>query len=184
MSRALVSGFLNDFDSLTNRIGPRSAVEVGCGEGALSMRLIRRGVSVSGFDVEAQVVDQANERADSEGFGRPFSVRSVEDLEEGSLDGVDLLICCEVLEHVATPEAALERIALSGAKNILLSVPREPLWRFLNMVRLSYVGRLGNTPGHINHWSAKGFSRFVRSNLRVVETRRPLPWTMVLCDLP
>ena len=36
-------------------------------------------------------------------------------------------------------------------------MPREPLWRGLNMARGAYVKDLGNTPGHLNHWSRKAF---------------------------
>ena len=64
---------------------------------------------------------------------------------------------------------------------LILSVPREPLWRALNLARLSYVGALGNTPGHLNHWSKREFLRFVGDGLEVVEARSPLPWTMALC---
>ena len=35
--------------------------------------------------------------------------------------------------------------------------PREPLWRGLNIARGAYLKDLGNTPGHLNHWSKRGF---------------------------
>jgi hypothetical protein len=62
-----------------------------------------------------------------------------------------------------------------------VSVPREPLWRALNLARLSYVGALGNTPGHLNHWSKGAFLEFLTGSVEVVEVRSPLPWTMALC---
>ena len=64
---------------------------------------------------------------------------------------------------------------------LIASVPREPLWRALNLARLSYVGALGNTPGHLNHWSKRGFVRFLDERFEVVEVRSPIPWTMALC---
>jgi hypothetical protein len=60
-------------------------------------------------------------------------------------------------------------------------VPREPLWRALNLARLSYVRELGNTPGHLNHWSKRDFVRFLTRRFEVIETRSPTPWSMVLC---
>jgi hypothetical protein len=62
-----------------------------------------------------------------------------------------------------------------------VSVPREPLWRALNLARLKYVGALGNTPGHLNHWSRRRFVEFLERRLQVVEVRSPMPWTMALC---
>jgi hypothetical protein len=63
----------------------------------------------------------------------------------------------------------------------LVSVPREPLWRALNLARLKYVSELGNTSGHLGHWSKRGFVEFLSQRVEVVEVRSPLPWTMALC---
>ena len=58
-------------------------------------------------------------------------------------------------------------------------MPREPLWRALNMARGAYWKDFGNTPGHINHWSARGFARFAEACFDVVDVATPLPWTML-----
>jgi hypothetical protein len=63
---------------------------------------------------------------------------------------------------------------------LLVSVPREPLWRGLNMARLAYLKDLGNTPGHINHWSKRSFVAMLSRYGTVEEVRSPFPWTMVL----
>jgi hypothetical protein len=63
---------------------------------------------------------------------------------------------------------------------LLVSVPREPLWRGLNMARGAYLKDLGNTPGHLNHWSKRGFVALLERHGEVVETRSPFPWTMLL----
>ena len=47
---------------------------------------------------------------------------------------------------------------------ILLSVPKEPIWRICNMARGKYWKDLGNTPGHIQHWTKKKFCRMVVNN--------------------
>ena len=62
---------------------------------------------------------------------------------------------------------------------VVLSVPREPVWRAGNMVRGRYLADLGNTPGHVNHWSSRQFRNFVDAEFDVADARRPLPWTMV-----
>ena len=85
------------------------------------------------------------------------------------------------MEHLDDPEAALDTVAALASPWAIISVPREPLWRVLNLARLKYVGELGNTPGHLHHWSRRGFARFVERRLEVVELHSPLPWTMALC---
>ena len=63
----------------------------------------------------------------------------------------------EVLEHVPDPEATVAEMARVARRWLLVSVPREPLWRGLNMARGAYWRALGNTPGHVNHWSKRAF---------------------------
>jgi hypothetical protein len=48
------------------------------------------------------------------------------------------------------------------------------------MARGRYLRQLGNTPGHVNHWSAAAFEAFVRSELDVERRVAPLPWTLIL----
>ena len=86
-----------------------------------------------------------------------------------------------MLEHLDDPERALDVLAGLAKPWLIASVPREPLWRALNLARLSYVGELGNTPGHLNHWSRRDFVRFLTRRFEVIEVRSPTPWTMVLC---
>ena len=180
IERRLVGGFLAQLGELAARTGAREAHEVGCGEGELSIMLARRGLSVRGSDISEQVVDEARARAAAAGLEIPFKAAPVTSLEPGA-DAAELVVCCEVLEHVDDPAAGLETLAGLARPWLLLSVPREPLWRALNLARLKYVGELGNTPGHLNHWSRRGFLDFLAERVELVEVRSPLPWTMALC---
>jgi SAM-dependent methyltransferase len=95
----------------------------------------------------------------------------------------DLACAIEVLEHVPDPEHTLEEMARCAERHLLVSVPREPLWRMLNMARGAYWSELGNTPGHLNHWSKRSFVRLLSRHGDVVEIRSPFPWTMLLVRL-
>jgi len=180
IERRLVGGFLAQLGELAARTGAREAHEVGCGEGELSIMLARRGLSVRGSDISEQVVDEARARAAAAGLEIAFKAAPVTSLEPGA-DAAELVVCCEVLEHVDDPVAGLETLAGLARPWLLVSVPREPLWRALNLARLKYVGELGNTPGHLNHWSRRGFLDFLAERVELVEVRSPLPWTMALC---
>ena len=89
----------------------------------------------------------------------------------------------EVLEHVPDPEHTVAEMARVASSHLLVSVPREPLWRALNVARGAYLRDLGNTPGHVNHWSKVGFCSLLQNYGRVHEVRKPFPWTMVLVDV-
>ncbi|MFN3990499.1 MAG: class I SAM-dependent methyltransferase [Erythrobacter sp.] len=179
IARALMNGFFGAFDALSGQTGARTAFEVGCGEGELSLRLLARGVDVHGCDLEAGSVAEANARAGAEGHGERFAVRSIYDLGNGEI-AADLVMCCEVLEHLPDPRLGLDRLAAQSMGHILLSVPREPIWRILNCARGKYLADFGNTPGHLQHWSQRGFVELVSRYFNIVEVRAPLPWTMLL----
>lgn len=179
IARALMNGFFGAFDELSGKAAPQSAFEIGCGEGELSLRLLGRGVAVRGCDLEAASVDEANARSRASGHGTRFAVRSIYDLADGEIVA-DLLVCCEVLEHLPDPRLGLERLAAQHAGHVLLSVPREPIWRALNCARGKYLSDFGNTPGHLQHWSRRGFVDLVSGYFRIIEVRSPLPWTMLL----
>jgi len=95
----------------------------------------------------------------------------------------ELASAIEVLEHVPDPEHTLTEMARCAERALLVSVPREPLWRMLNIARGAYWPALGNTPGHLNHWSRRSFARLLSHHGEVVELRSPFPWTMLLVRL-
>lgn len=179
IARALVRRFLSSFDELVRVSGATAAFEVGCGEGYLSMRMLRSGLRVRGIDREADSVERAQRIFAENELEPAFSVGDLYQLAPQNAS--ELVVCCEVLEHVPAPEHALERLITVAKPWLLLSVPREPLWRCLNIARGKYLPELGNTPGHIQHWSTRGFLELVSRHTRVMEVRTPLPWTMVLC---
>src|ERR1019366_1064258 len=72
-------------------------------------------------------------------------------------DEFELVAATEVLEHVPDPERVLAEMARVARGHLLVSVPHEPLWRVLNVARGAYLRELGNTPGHLNHWSRRAF---------------------------
>lgn len=180
VARRLMDGYLRAFDELSSSVTYNAAFEIGCGEGYLSLRLAKRGVPVSGCDVSASVIEEAKQNARLASVQADFRVDNIYDLD-ASHGRAGLVICCEVLEHLDDPHRALEVAARLADPYLLVSVPREPIWRILNMARGSYWHRLGNTPGHVQHWSGAGFLNLLKKRFEVLEIRRPLPWTMVLC---
>ena len=177
--RRLMAGFERTLDELFARAAPASVLDVGCGEGVLSARWAARldPGRVVGIDLEDPKLEA--EWAQRERGNLEFRAMEAEQLQFA--DGeFDLVAATEVLEHVPDPEIVLAEMARVAGKNLLVSVPREPLWRVLNLSRGAYVRELGNTPGHLNHWSRGSFRALLGHFGEVVETRSPFPWTMLL----
>ena len=177
IARRMVAGFDEALTTLVRAARPASMHEVGCGEGRLSRKLHGLlGQEIRASDFSRELIAENLARGD---VGVRYVARSVYELDPAE-DRADLVVCCEVLEHVERPADALAALRGLWATHYILSVPREPLWRWLNMARGKYLGAWGNTPGHLNHWSQRGFVAFLeRGGFRVERRLLPLPWTMV-----
>ena len=180
IARHLMRGFLEAFDGLAARVPVSAALEIGCGEGELSIRLARRGFRMRGCDISPEIVEEARARARQAGVEASFRVQPIESIDVRA-EAAPFVVCCEVLEHLDDPARGVDVLAELAQPCLLTSVPREPLWRVLNVARGKYLGDLGNTPGHVNHWSRSGFLDLLRRRFDVIEMRSPLPWTMALC---
>jgi SAM-dependent methyltransferase len=177
----MMAGFDGALSRFVEAADPTTIHEVGCGEGYWVMNWAARGKAVKGTDFSVQVIDMARKNAAQRGLDPDlFEVRSIYDVEPGR-DSADLVVCCEVMEHVDDPERAFQALTRIVGKDLIISVPREPLWRALNMARGKYLSDLGNTPGHINHWSSAGIRRLASRHFDVVAMAQPLPWTMLHC---
>jgi 2-polyprenyl-3-methyl-5-hydroxy-6-metoxy-1,4-benzoquinol methylase len=177
----IMNGFSNTLSELVHQASPSTIHDVGCGEGYWVREWVRQGKSVRGTDFSSKIIDLAKLNALERNISPAlFEIKSIYDLQTQQ-DAADLVVCCEVLEHLDRPEEALDRLRSIVKKYLIISVPREPIWRFLNLARGKYIASLGNTPGHIQHWSKSDFVRLISSYFKVVCIKTPLPWTMLLC---
>jgi 2-polyprenyl-3-methyl-5-hydroxy-6-metoxy-1,4-benzoquinol methylase len=161
--------------------GKTRAIEIGCGEGFSTQRLaglIPENVTLEASEYVAHQIPAAKKNNP----GMKITQESVYELQHKN-DEFDLVFLLEVLEHLDFPETGLEelkRVTKPGGY-LVLGVPREPLWRALNMARGTYLKDFGNTPGHLNHWSTRGIKKYVAKHFGpVVEVKTPLPWTLLL----
>ena len=181
--RRLMGGFERALDDLLARADPSSLLDVGCGEGVLvhqwAQRLGERR-RVVGIDLEEESI-QAGWAA-RQAPNLEYRTMAAENLPFAANE-FDLASAIEVLEHVPDPEHTLAEMARCAERHLLVSVPREPLWRMLNIARGAYWPALGNTPGHLNHWSERSFVALLSRYGEVAEVRTPFPWTMLLVRL-
>lgn len=175
--RHLVREFLATVRSYTRRFERPAVLEVGCGEGHLARYLADgwEAPPIVAFDVSPAVIAEAARIGGTPRFfvgssyALPFPDRSF-----------DLVIMCEVMEHLAEPQVALAEISRVARQACLVSVPREPLWRMLNLARGAYWRDWGNTPGHVQWWSKRGMLRLVSRHGDLVAAAAPYPWTVAL----
>lgn len=177
ISRYLVHNFYTQIADIVNTLQFDSVLDVGCGEGVLLHSLQHKMQAKTCYAIDLD----PNEVADAT-KNLPFCQVQVGSAYDIPFDdgAVELVICTEVLEHLDDPLQALQELSRVTRRFALISVPREPIWRILNMARGAYWSAWGNTPDHVNHWSSRGFRRFASLYFTILEQRRPLPWTILL----
>lgn len=177
----IMTGFGHSLKGLVDIAQPTSIHEVGCGEGFWTLSWVEQGIAARGTDFSQQVIEIARDNAAQMNLPQEvFDVRSIYDVRPEA-DSAELIVCCEVLEHLEDPKRALAALQGITQRYLIVSVPREPLWCMLNLARGKYLRSWGNTPGHIQHWSRNGLIALVERYFDVLEVRSPIPWTMVLC---
>jgi 2-polyprenyl-3-methyl-5-hydroxy-6-metoxy-1,4-benzoquinol methylase len=182
--RWIMRGFESALDELVSMVKPRSIHEVGCGEGYWVMRWTEQGTEARGSDFSSKIIELARSNALDRGLPQDiFKTCSLFEMNP-TYDAAELVVCCEVLEHLERPEEGLQALRSLADPYLIISVPREPIWSMMNMARGKYLRNFGNTPGHFQRWTKRQFVRLVARYLEVLELRTPIPWTMLLCHRP
>lgn len=177
--RKLMANFLSNLDELIIRTNPPKIHEIGCGEGHLISRYFDGRRILIASDYSKEIINEAIQNHSD--MGIRFFNESIYDLSSDY--EADCIICCEVLEHLEFPGKAIEVLSHLAKPYLIASVPDEPIWRFLNIIRGAYIKDLGNTPGHLNHWSSVQFLELLERKFDIIEVKKPFPWTMALCKV-
>ncbi len=176
--KKLMNNFDKHFVKFLTEVKPLKILEFGCGEGEMItiVKQVFPDAHYTAVDIEENLLESAKQKGadkvlllNPENVKLPFADNSF-----------DLVIAAEVLEHVPSPHESLKEIKRVTSSHIIASVPYEPYWCMLNMARLKYLNRFGNTPGHVNHWNKKEFHGMISSEFCIMDSSVPFPWLMVL----
>jgi 2-polyprenyl-3-methyl-5-hydroxy-6-metoxy-1,4-benzoquinol methylase len=180
--RRLMAGFAGTLEELFRKADPQSLLDIGCGEAVLTHEWAQKLAPrrVVGLDLEDPAIQAEWEQRQAPNL--EYKIMKAENLPFAD-DEFDVATAIEVLEHVPDPAHTVAEMARVAQRWLLVSLPREPLWRGLNVARGAYIKDLGNTPGHVNHWSKRAFVALLSRHGEVVEARSPFPWTMLLVRL-
>lgn len=177
ISKILLKNFFAKIQDISHNLKPDNVLEVACGAGFSTKEIqkIFNEAKIEASDSEEYLVTDAK-------MLNPdinISQESIYQLNRPD-NSFSIVMALEVLEHLEKPEAALMEIKRVCKDYCIISVPNEPIWRLLNMARGSYIKQLGNTPGHINHWSTLAFKKLIEKHFKIMAVRTPLPWTIIL----
>ncbi|WP_109505235.1 class I SAM-dependent methyltransferase [Nocardioides speluncae] len=145
-------------------------LEVGIGRGYLGTRIMREAGAASylGLDIVEENATATRQTLEVNGYAARATARvgDLYDLTRADVEGSDLLVCCEVIEHVPDPELALQVLAesLPDSTELLVTTPLlgrlETVWEHVaifGVARLQQLmERAGLTVHHVepvaNQW--------------------------------
>jgi 2-polyprenyl-3-methyl-5-hydroxy-6-metoxy-1,4-benzoquinol methylase len=179
LQRWFILRFYNAIEDMISKTGQNSFLDAGCGEGLSIQNITRKGQEFNVYGIDSsffaiQVAKKIHSRftfIQGDVLNLPFKDSSFK-----------LVICLEVLEHLEEPEQGLKEILRVSEKFMLLSVPNEPYFRAANFLRGKNLSRWGDDIGHLQHWSIKGFIKFISQQTNVMTCRVSFPWIIALCQ--
>lgn len=179
IKRYLINRFLTGIIEAVETCKARKVIEIGCGEGILLKCLtLNTDSSAYGCDInEGSVRFASSLNPDVRLFMTDVNSLSIED------GAYDLVVCCEVLEHLSAPYTALQEIKRVSSKYCVISVPYEPYFSLLNFLSGKNISAFGNDPGHIQKWTKNTFKEMLSEEFEIISLRSSMPWLIALCSI-
>lgn len=180
VQRRLIGRFHDEVARLLERQPRQAVLDLGCGEGFVIDHLVEAEIDATfvGIDRSASAVDAARARLGDRAEIHQADVTGLSDLPRS----FDVVMMLEVLEHLDDPAAMLELLGQLTTEQVIVSVPWEPFFRGLNLLRLKNVKRFGSDPEHVQHWTQRRFERLVSEHFEIVDRGRAFPWTLLLLE--
>ncbi len=173
----LLKKFHENIFKFIHRTRSRTLLDAGCGEGYTTeviqkkfSKLKIKAIELDKFIVQKGIQNKGFKIEKGDIYNIPFKNHSF-----------DVVLASEVLEHLEYPNKAVKECKRVSRKYCIFSVPNEHLWRIANILRLSYLSRLGNTPGHIQNWTKKGFEKLLNKHFKHVIIKKSILWNIALC---
>lgn len=177
--KLLVNRFVRCIENAILSLGNIGTIlDAGCGEGYITNKIAKldKIPHVEGVDVSCDIIQEAKKLYPF----LKFSTGSIYNLAFKENE-FDLVLTCEILEHLENYKKAILEIKRVSNRYCIISVPVEPLWRILNVARGAYILSLGNTPGHLQHWTRKNFKELLSKHFTIERILYPLPWQVAIC---
>lgn len=154
-------------------------LEGGCGDGfpTLALKLAFAQNRYTAVDKNTVMIHQIRSR-------HPWLTALVADVHALPFpaDSFDLVLCCEVLEHLQHPAAALAELRRVTASWVVVSVPHEPFFRLGNFLCGKNLSRWDSDPEHRHHFSPRSLVQLLSQSLAVEKTILSFPWIISLAS--
>jgi 2-polyprenyl-3-methyl-5-hydroxy-6-metoxy-1,4-benzoquinol methylase len=181
--KTIMANFEKNLTNFVNKFDSKNFFDLGCGDGYWMNYYHKKGFFVRGGDYSKKQLKNINEKYNFNGYeidiyNSNFVYEMNEILKNEKINNI---LFSEVLEHLYRPNYILKKLSELNFQKMIITVPNEPIWRILNILRFKYLKDFGNTPGHVNHFSKKKLLKiFYENNLNVENILISQPFILVL----
>lgn len=135
-------------------------LDVGCGSGAHSIRLAKRGFSVLAIDFSEEILNSARENIEANKLQDKIRLQRENILSLPFEDGTfDYILCWGVLMHIPEIEKAISELERVCKKNGIIVISEANMYslqaillRSIKKILRSEKARLNNTPQGLEYW--------------------------------
>tara|TARA_Y100001958_G_C21113707_1_gene459884 strand:- start:183 stop:833 length:651 start_codon:yes stop_codon:yes gene_type:complete len=185
IEKFIINNYFKNLLDICKKNSITNFIDLGCGEGKWLYEFSKKGFDCVGIDHSDEVIKLAKKNLGEINIDI-FKCSLYENNFHEKINsiilktGIKNIFFLEVLEHLTDPSKILSNLKKVKFERMIITVPNEPLWRFLNCCRLKYLKDFGNTPGHINHFSNNKIKNLLRENFTIIDIKLPLPFLMYL----
>lgn len=182
VKKFFIKEFLKKIKVVVGGVEAGSMLDAGCGEGYVlsylmdgDQNVIGNKTLLNGLDISSEDIERTRKLiGDKNVFVGDICKMPFDD------NSYDLVLALEVLEHLVSPEKALEEMQRVTSKYVLISVPMEPLFSYGNLLFGKNVRRLGKDKEHFSFWNKKEIIDIISKYFSVEKVESPFPWTIIL----
>lgn len=148
----------------------RSALDIGCGSGALSFYLSSLGFSVYGIDVSRNAINTCVKNAIYLKIDPTINFRVIDFPKNYPSGTFDLILCSSVIEHIKNESLCFMTIRKMLKRNgiVLFSVPSKNALLYRLRLTLNFDRKVG----HLRRYRKSDLiKKLTRQNFSIVETK-------------
>jgi len=130
-SSMLISSNIDNYqiNHVCSNVKGSSILEIGAGNGELSLILARKGYEVTASDISVNNINFINEKILGDNISVNTAIVNVEKIPYSD-KSFDTVICLHTLEHVRNVTKAVSELKRVTKKRIIVIVPRERYFRY------------------------------------------------------
>lgn len=148
--RDAIDGHWPGSSALAKPLADKAVLDIGCGAGLLCEPMARLGADVTGVDASTENVSVAATHAEAVGLDIRYMAGEVAKIDIGTFD---LVICSEVIEHVADKRAFLTDVAARVAPGGLLVMSTPNRTAASRVLLVGAAEAVGYVPRGTHRWS-------------------------------